>query len=391
MEPLRLPAGPVTLRPIEAGDVQGVLDHHRVPESQAWMESPTIVTRADAERFVLDQVPGGWRDGSVLTLVVADTRSDAYLGTVSLRMEDGDAAELTYGLRPSARGQGAMTRAVRALTDWAFSANGPGLSVLRWQARVGSWAARRVAWRVGFRIEGVVRGGFLTDHGREDCWIASLFAGDVREPATRWYTASILRGQRCVLRPFRESDADAVVEGCTDPVTRYWLGGLPDPYRRTEALSFIRSREEVHAAGRGVHWAAADPETDECIGAFGLNDVDDLMGTAEIGYWVHPRARGKGVATEATRMIVRHAVIPADDGGLGLRQLTLRAAEGNVASQRVAERAGLRRAGVWRAAARLGDGTFANMVGFDLLADDVAAPEPDPSREDSRWSDPELE
>jgi RimJ/RimL family protein N-acetyltransferase len=372
MEPPRLLAGPVTLRPLRASDVEGVLDHCRDPATSTLF--PTIATRADAERFLLDQAPRGWRDGDLLTLAIADTGSDAYLGIVALSVKPGGAAEVTYGVRPSARGRGAMTRALRALVDWAFSAAGPDLSVLHWRAPVGSWAARRVAWRVGFRVEGVLRGGVLGDQGRHDCWIGSLLASDPRQPANPWYTAPILRGRRCVLRPFRESDAEAVVEGCTDPLTRHWLSHLPDPYTTAEALSFIRSREEVHASGRGVHWAAADPDTDECVGAFGLNDVDERTGTAEIGYWVHPRARGKGVATEATRLIVRHATLPADDGGLGLRRLTLQAAAQNVASQRVAERAGLRLAGVWRAAQRLGDGTVTDMVAFDLLADDVTAP-----------------
>jgi len=371
MEPPRLPAGPVALRPPRAGDVEDVLDHGRDPATS--MIFPDLATRADAERFLLDQVPRGWRDGDHLTLAVADASSDAYLGVVTLRVKPGGAADVSYGLRPSARGRGAMTEALRALVDWAFSDAGPGLSAMHWQAPVGSWAARRVAWRVGFRIEGVLRAGVLADQGRADCWLASLLADDPRQPTNPWYTAAVLRGRRCVLRPFRESDADAVVEGCTDPLTRHWLTHLPDPYTTAEALSFIRGREEAHASGRGVHWAVADPDTDACIGAFGLNDIDQSTGTAELGYWVHPGARGRGVATEAARLIVRHTLIPVDDGGLGLRRLTLRAAAQNVASQRVAERAGLRPAGVWRAAQQLGDGSFTDMVVFDLLAEDVTS------------------
>jgi RimJ/RimL family protein N-acetyltransferase len=95
--------------------------------------------------------------------------------------------------------------------------------------------------------------------------------------------------------------------------------------------------------------------------------MDELPGGAEVGYWMHPSARGTGIATDAVRLLVRHATIDRLDGGLGLRRLTLRTAAGNLASQRVAAKAGFERTGVERAAERLGDGTFDDLVGWDQL------------------------
>ena len=103
-------------------------------------------------------------------------------------------------------------------------------------------------------------------------------------------------------------------------------------------------------------------------------DIQPADGSAEIGYWVHPAARGRGVASEATRMIVRHAAIPISDGGLGLRRLTLHAAASNLASQRVAENAGFALTGRQRAAERLGDGSVEDLLDYDLICADVTAP-----------------
>ncbi len=152
-------------------------------------------------------------------------------------------------------------------------------------------------------------------------------------------------------------------------MTRHWLGGLPRPYSMENALSHIRSREEDHAAGVAVHWAAAPQGGGPAIGAFSLMGLDRLResGGGEVGYWVHPGARGKGVATEALRLLVRHAFTPSAEGGLGLRRLTLGRAEGNEASATVAERAGFRECGVENAAERLGDGTFADVHRYELL------------------------
>ena len=50
---------------------------------------------------------------------------------------------------------------------------------------------------------------------------------------------------------FVEEDADALVEACTDPVTRHWLGDLPDPYTREVAL-------EYRLLKRGPKWKVDD-------------------------------------------------------------------------------------------------------------------------------------
>jgi RimJ/RimL family protein N-acetyltransferase len=75
--------------------------------------------------------------------------------------------------------------------------------------------------------------------------------------------------------------------------------------------------------------------------------------------------------TEAVRVLVEHAFRSAADGGLGLRRLELRAAAGNVASQHVAEANGFRRTGMRRQAERLGDGSFDDLVDYDLLVTDM--------------------
>ncbi len=86
------------------------------------------------------------------------------------------------------------------------------------------------------------------------------------------------------------------------------------------------------------------------------------------GYWTHPDSRGRGVMTEAVRLLVRHAFAPVESGGLGMRRLDLRTAAGNSASQHVTERNGFVRTGLQGQAERLGDGSYDDLVAFDLLA-----------------------
>ena len=121
-----------------------------------------------------------------------------------------------------------------------------------------------------------------------------------------------------------------------------------------------------------MHLAAALDADGAAVGSFSLLGISGGRDVAEVGYWVHPAARGRGVATEAVRLLVRHALVPIEDGGLGLRRVVLSAATGNTASQRVAEKNGFVQGGVRRAAGRLGDGTWADLYSYDLLAGDLA-------------------
>jgi RimJ/RimL family protein N-acetyltransferase len=94
----------------------------------------------------------------------------------------------------------------------------------------------------------------------------------------------------------------------------------------------------------------------------------DMLGinptSGEIGYWMHPAARGRGLMTEAVRMVVRHALDPE---GLDRRRLVLYAAADNPASNAVAIAAGYQHYGTQRAAERLGDGSYDDLHGYELL------------------------
>jgi RimJ/RimL family protein N-acetyltransferase len=304
---------------------------------------------------------------------VRDPQDRTVLGMVGLSMDGQGSAEIGYWLGADARGSGLMTDAVRVVLGNAFDPEGLALARLVWKAQVGNWPSRRVAWRVGFRFDATLRSELVQRGVRRDGWIATLLAGDDREPVSPWFEVPTLGGDGVVLRRWRSSDADAVVEACTDPVTRHWLGNLPDPYTRDTALTYIANREEYHATGRGIHWAAAIDDHAPTVGSFSLMAPGDspIRHSAEVGYWVAPRARGRGVATEAVRLMVRHAFIDSGDGGLGLRRLLLAHASGNDASQKVAVRNGFAPTGVERSAERLGDGTHADLHWYDLLATDL--------------------
>jgi RimJ/RimL family protein N-acetyltransferase len=87
--------------------------------------------------------------------------------------------------------------------------------------------------------------------------------------------------------------------------------------------------------GNGVHLVLVNRTSGEIVGSAGLRDTDWTAGSCEIGYGVRAGHRGRGYATEAARAIGHWALT---DGGM--RRVQLHAHRDNVASVRVAERAG---------------------------------------------------
>ena len=364
--------GVVTLRAHSDSDAQGSYEQCQDPLSQRWTTVPVPYSRDDARRFVREIMPGGWEADAEWGFAVEALDDDGtarYAGTVSLRNEREGRAEVAYGSHPWVRGRGVMVRAVELLLRWGFEERG--LHTVIWWANKGNWASRRLAWQLGFSVDGTVR-RWLPQRGELlDAWVGGLLATDERRPRNPWLEIPRIAGGRVVLRPHRDSDAERVQQACSDERTSYWLGQLPRPYTLEDARHFLAGRPEQAATGTGVSWAVADPVTDDLLATISLFDLKPGE-DAEIGYWAHPDARGRGLVTEACSLVVRHAFVPEADGGVGLRRLKVFAADGNTASQRVITANGFTNTGRQRQDMRLGDGTYVDTLGFDLLREEYS-------------------
>jgi RimJ/RimL family protein N-acetyltransferase len=129
----------------------------------------------------------------------------------------------------------------------------------------------------------------------------------------------------------------ALVEACQDSEIPRWTR-VPSPYSESDARAFLESSARERAEGRAVHLAVVDAGIGSLLGSIGLVRVASESGAAELGYWVAAPARGRGVATRAVRLLSRWAL-----DSLRLSRLHILAEPRNLASQRVAERAGFTR------------------------------------------------
>jgi RimJ/RimL family protein N-acetyltransferase len=78
------------------------------------------------------------------------------------------------------------------------------------------------------------------------------------------------------------------------------------------------------------------------LGGGTLHHLDTERAIIEIGYWLLPHARGRGVATRIARLLAEHSF------ALGVQRVEAYVNVGNGQSDRVLERAGFTREGVVR-------------------------------------------
>jgi RimJ/RimL family protein N-acetyltransferase len=167
-----------------------------------------------------------------------------------------------------------------------------------------------------------------------------------------------LHAQDVVLRFPALDDVDGILPAFTDAELRE-AGNLP-AFDREQLLASIQELPELAEHGRLLALAAADSESGEIIGGGTIHHLDAERRIVEIGYFVLPAARGRGVATTIARMLAEHAF------SLGIERVAAYVNVGNTASERVLEKAGFTREGVVRSMPKP-DGRRVDKTLFSLL------------------------
>ena len=153
---------------------------------------------------------------------------------------------------------------------------------------------------------------------------------------------------RHVLRPWVPGDVPALVSAYADPDIQRWN---LHSYDEAEAARLVARFAESWRRETAAHWAIARVDDDLAVGRVGLRTLDLAGGEGEVSYWVTPPARGRGVATRAVAAAAHWLL---ED--LGLHRLTVGHSTRNVASCRVATKAGFELEGTMNSALRHHDG-----------------------------------
>ena len=118
---------------------------------------------------------------------------------------------------------------------------------------------------------------------------------------------------------------------------------LPEPLPADFGALWTERYVQGHEDGTNAGFAIVDAESGEFLGLMGLVKLDLEAQEAEAGYIVASRARGRGVATRALRLLTDWAFEE-----MPLERIELLISTDNAASEVVARRSGYTREGVLR-------------------------------------------
>ena len=130
------------------------------------------------------------------------------------------------------------------------------------------------------------------------------------------------------LRAINPADASWIYDACQDQEIQYWTT-VPKPYLKEHAESFANGKTKELKV-----WVIEDNQG-KPVGLISIHEVDE-SGNAEIGYWVAPWGRGQNAIVNAIGLVEEYAKTQEN---IKFIQATI--SDLNIASQTVAQRAGL--------------------------------------------------
>ncbi|MFI7022303.1 GNAT family N-acetyltransferase [Micromonospora sp. NPDC049900] len=165
-----------------------------------------------------------------------------------------------------------------------------------------------------------------------------------------------LRGQAVTLRPVSADDVPTLAAIRAEPEVRRWWRGDDDLTAAVEA--------DLADGDLEVYVVEHDDRVVGAIQWYAENDPDYRHAGLDI--FLDPSVRGRGLAGDAIRTLVRHLI-----DAHGHHRFTIDPAAANTAAIRAYAKVGFRTVGVLRRYERGADGRWHDGLLMDLLADDL--------------------
>jgi ribosomal-protein-serine acetyltransferase len=172
-----------------------------------------------------------------------------------------------------------------------------------------------------------------------------------------------------MLEEHRAYDLFSVVDRNREHL-RAWLPWVDATQTPDDSAAYIRSALERIAHNQGR--TAVMLHGRDIAGVIGTHAFDWLNRRAELGYWIAREHQGKGVVTEACRVVIHYLFEE-----LALHRVEIHCATGNDRSISVAKRLGFTEEGRLRESLRL-NARYHDRVVFAMLRQDWPAAQPRP-------------
>ena len=139
------------------------------------------------------------------------------------------------------------------------------------------------------------------------------------------------------LRPLQPADCDLLYASVRDSIAELsqWLPWCHPGYSPADSAAFIQTSVQWWAEQSQFTFGIFDAADGQHAGSIGVNHLNRQHRYANIGYWVRTSHTRRGFASRAVRLAARFAF-----DALGMTRVEIAADPDNLASRRVAEKAG---------------------------------------------------
>lgn len=143
---------------------------------------------------------------------------------------------------------------------------------------------------------------------------------------------SFIETEHSFLRPILFGDAESLYKIASNPDNTEFIFPTESSLQESEyviANYFMKNPLGI--------WAICDKETNEMVGSIKFEKMDEIKKEAELGYFLRKDYWGQSLMTEVVRELVFLSFIKFD-----FKRLTIITHEENLASQKVAQKAGFK-------------------------------------------------
>jgi RimJ/RimL family protein N-acetyltransferase len=146
-----------------------------------------------------------------------------------------------------------------------------------------------------------------------------------------------------LLRPPRTEDLPALTEAVRESLAELhpWMDWATEAYDEVSAQRWLEFVQQYWEHASGFQFAITDAASGQYLGNCAVDGINLKYRFCNLGYWVRTSRTGQGIASRATRLAAKFAFET-----VGLVRAEIVIAKDNLASQRVAEKAGAHYEGI---------------------------------------------
>lgn len=148
-------------------------------------------------------------------------------------------------------------------------------------------------------------------------------------------------------------------------VLKTWLPWCHSNYSIEETKDWVNFQQTAWNNKLEFSFGIFEADSGRFVGGCGLNQMNWIYKIGNLGYWVATKFTGKGFASSAAKLCAEFGF-----SELSLNRIEIVAAEGNISSQKVAEKAGATKEAFARKRLAVGNSVH-NAFVYSLIKEDI--------------------